>query len=416
MGDIQVRSSNEVSKPINRTIMKAKGISKGKARTLPVALALASLLISTNTPAQPWTLTSAPTNRWTNVASSADGTKLVAVAFFDGIYTSRDSGTTWTKTSAPSNQWMCAVSSTDGVKLAAAPGPSDPIYTSSDSGVTWTPTTVPAANWSGLASSADGTKLSAVGWPSPIYVSSDSGATWTAATAPTNKWYSVAASADGSRLVAIETDFGCRVWTSVDGGDSWSAKSTFNIAFPSPPWISVACSADGMQLLAGIDSSGIFTSKDAGLTWRKAKALPAAYHGAALSADGTRLAVASQGAIYTSTDSGTNWTTTLLHIDPWPSVAFSADGSKLALTANYVGIYVWHQTPALSLSPSANSMVVSWRNLSSAEGFSLETSGSMNAGGCDWAPVTQGVSLTGDSFCVTNSLDAPAAFYRLHKQ
>jgi hypothetical protein len=41
-----------------------------------------------------WTLTSAPTNTWTSVASSADGKKLVAAAHGGGIYT-------WSATPAP---------------------------------------------------------------------------------------------------------------------------------------------------------------------------------------------------------------------------------------------------------------------------------------------------------------------------
>jgi hypothetical protein len=55
--------------------------------------------------AQNWILTSAPSNNdWFSIASSADGTKLAAVAWdfvAGGIYTSTNSGDTWTLTSAP---------------------------------------------------------------------------------------------------------------------------------------------------------------------------------------------------------------------------------------------------------------------------------------------------------------------------
>ena len=55
---------------------------------------------------------------WTSVASSADGTKLVAVG--DGyIHTSADSGVTWTK-SGPWGYWTSVASSADGTKLIAA--------------------------------------------------------------------------------------------------------------------------------------------------------------------------------------------------------------------------------------------------------------------------------------------------------
>ena len=55
---------------------------------------------------------------WPSVASSADGTKLVAGLGY--IYTSADSGVTWTQTSAPGwGQWSVA-SSADGARLVAA--------------------------------------------------------------------------------------------------------------------------------------------------------------------------------------------------------------------------------------------------------------------------------------------------------
>ena len=46
-------------------------------------------------------------------------TKLVAGAWAGFIYTSTDSGATWTPTSAPTNTWDCIASSADGTKLAA---------------------------------------------------------------------------------------------------------------------------------------------------------------------------------------------------------------------------------------------------------------------------------------------------------
>src|SRR5437773_1755711 len=131
-----------------------------------------------------WTQTSAPTNTtiWSSVASSANGTKLAAVGqsfdFNTGgrsggqIYTSADSGMTWTQTSAPTNTiWSSVASSADGTKLVAV-GPSfdfntaerigGQIYTSTNSGATWMQTSAPSTIWSSVASSADGTKLVAV--------------------------------------------------------------------------------------------------------------------------------------------------------------------------------------------------------------------------------------------------------------
>jgi photosystem II stability/assembly factor-like uncharacterized protein len=53
------------------------------------------------------------------VASSSDGTKLVAAISGGAIYTSSDSGVTWTKTGAPAGYWSSVASSSNGTKLVA---------------------------------------------------------------------------------------------------------------------------------------------------------------------------------------------------------------------------------------------------------------------------------------------------------
>jgi hypothetical protein len=178
-----------------------------------------------------WSLTSAPTNNWSALASSADGSKLFALVapywsndnttFLGGssIYRSLDSGATWAQTSAPSDVWSSIATSADGTKLAAvasadAAGSNGlgPIYVSADSGTTWTRTSAPSYAWSTVAISANGTKLVAAAssdatgenGTARIYISADSGTTWTRTSAPTNivAWLGVASSADGATLVA----------------------------------------------------------------------------------------------------------------------------------------------------------------------------------------------------------------------
>ena len=69
--------------------------------------------------------TNAPIKDWFGVASSADGNKLVAVAFgsapgfTNSIYISTDVGVTWTVSDAPATAWEWVASSADGNKLAA---------------------------------------------------------------------------------------------------------------------------------------------------------------------------------------------------------------------------------------------------------------------------------------------------------
>lgn len=185
---------------------------------------------------------------WTAVASSDDGTKLVAVAYGGQIYTSTDSGVSWTPRESNRN-WQAVASSLDGTKLVAA-GFNEQIYTSTDSGVSWTAREA-SRDWRSVASSADGTKLVAVASSDQIYTSTDSGVTWIARD-PIRFWVSVASSADGTKLVAGTEG---QIYTSTDSGLSWTPQGINRV------WMSIASSADGTKLVA-VDRNGqIYTSE-----------------------------------------------------------------------------------------------------------------------------------------------------------
>jgi len=71
------------------------------------------------------------------VASSANGTKLVAVVYGGQIYTSMDSGVTWTPQDS-NRSWSSVTSSADGSKLVAGVSNGGQIYTSSPTSVSST--------------------------------------------------------------------------------------------------------------------------------------------------------------------------------------------------------------------------------------------------------------------------------------
>ena len=209
---------------------------------------------------------------WYGVASSADGSKLIAAAtgaMYGGkLYISGDSGATWTLTgtSVGVQDWWSVASSADGTKLVAAAngggviggGVGDAyIYTSGDSGATWTETGSLQA-WRSVASSYDGTKLVAVAYGSNAYTSGDSGTTWTEQIGSVQSWQSVASSSDGTKLVAVAGGLGMGnsgyIYTSIDSGATWKQRGF------SQNWTSVASSADGTKLVAVVDDGYIYTS------------------------------------------------------------------------------------------------------------------------------------------------------------
>jgi hypothetical protein len=340
---------------------------------------LIAILAPTRMAAQTWVKTSAPTNYWVSIASSADGSKLAATASFGGIYFSADSGTNWIQTSAPTNDWGNIAMSADGTKLVAA------------SKVTW----------------GDNGEI-----PGSIYISTNSGSNWVISSAPSNLWHSVASSADGSKLVAGTGAAG--IYYSTNGGLTWSASNASSDW--SDLWVSITSSADGAKLLATSHSGPILRSLDYGATWNNVHLGYSAASGAS-SADGKRLttvqggnfmvsrsddsgtnwavifppylgnskSVASSangmnlvaatyqaylggpGSVFTSIDGGLTWLPTNVPDDYWNSVASSADGARLVAAAygdqfTAGSIYVSQSIPKslLNIKSKGSNLVVSW--------------------------------------------------------
>ena len=257
---------------------------------------------------------------WSSVASSSDGTKLVAADYTGKIYTSTDSGASWTARDE-NRQWQWVTASADGTKLAAVVTYGY-IYTSTDSGATWTArmTDQSTRYWHSIASSADGSKLVAVVYGGQIYTSTDSGITWTARES-TRNWGRVASSADGTKLIAV-TQYG-QIYTSTDSGVSWTPREN------NRDWRAVASSADGTKLVAGVYGGQLHVSTDSGVTWI-ARENNRDWSAVASSADGTKLvAGVNGGQLHVSTDSGVTWTARESSRSWTQGMASSADGSKL---------------------------------------------------------------------------------------
>ena len=300
---------------------------------------------------------------WRAIASSSDGTKLVAAVGGGYIYTSTDSGVTWTeRTSAGSRNWYGLASSADGLKLVATVGEgAGYIYTSTDGGVTWTERTSGGSNyWLHVSSSADGTKLFATTDSTDdgyLYTSTDSGVTWTQQTAVGQLGiWPTASSSDGTKLVAAT--YGGSIYRSTNSGVTWNAMPSAGTAF----WFSVTSSADGTKLAATSCVGYIYTSTDSGTTWTQRTAPgTACWESITYSPDGSKLFVLKGGAgMYVSTDDGATWTqqsgvsTTGGY---WRMIASSTDGSKASFVNNPGYIYTYGTlTPATVTTGSATSI------------------------------------------------------------
>jgi photosystem II stability/assembly factor-like uncharacterized protein len=337
---------------------------------MKIVLILCSLLSASMVTAQsnftPWTQANAPYQGWRAIASSADGTKLVAVALSNGIYTSTNSGVNWTQTSAPSLEWSSVASSADGVNLVAVLSYGG-IYTSTNSGTIWTLcTNAPNEYWNSVASSSDGTILAAApledisGNPLPIYISTNSGNTWMATTSTNNFWTGICLSADGRKLVALSNTG--KIYTSTNSGAGWTSNSS-----PSAYWSSVASSADGTKLIAVANPGAVYTSTNSGITWMPHYFFIFGFGFACSSADGVKLAVVAgyndSSRIFTSIDSGQTWIQQSSSPNAnWGGIALSADGQNVVAVIYYGGIWTSQSTPApqMNITPANGNLCFSW--------------------------------------------------------
>jgi hypothetical protein len=333
--------------------------------------------------AQTWTPGNTTSQNWEAVASSADGSRLIAggLSWFYGIST--NSGGTWITNTEPQfgssfGSWSAVAASADGTEFAGVNFSA--IWISTNSGVAWFSNNVAGVSYfASVALSADGKKIVAVDGnnssPGLIYVSTNSGVTVTPTLSPTNNWKSVASSADGTKLVAATTTSqGGLIYASTDSGLTWAPTGAPTNNY----WAAIASSADGTKLVAASSSvsapganGNIYTSTNFGTTWTSNNVPNAQWQSVASSADGTKLvAVAEEpvGWIYTSTNSGTTWMSNSVPNEIWHSVTSSADGGRLAAAPfasqsfNPVPVYTLQTTPApqLHIAPSSNAVACSW--------------------------------------------------------
>lgn len=370
---------------------------------------------------QTWLPVNLPAEQWVSGASSADGSKLVAVGL-GVIYTSTNSGLDWTESLTNDLPWVAAASSWDGTKLVVAAGGYlhgdgvgtpilGPIYFSSDSGQTWTPANAPSNTWKAVACSTDGSRVVAVVGgnylsPGPVYTSSDSGASWSITTAPLENWYSVASSADGSKLAAAGVGVVC---VSSDFGTNWTTVTNL----PGSGWTYICSSLDGSKLTVVPQPGNIYRSSDFGATWSQTGAPNLSWNAVACSADGTQLVAGTwnKGVVYLSQDFGTNWTPTASRSKNWTALAGSADGKKWLGVDYTEGVYTLEApaSPAVSITGSGGNLVLSWPLPSGP--LTVQASQDM----VDWSGITNQptLDLTDLVYSLTVTPGGGSGFFRL---
>ncbi len=333
-----------------------------------------------------WALTNEAAPAMDHIAISSDGVKVVGA--FEGergeftgfttpgfICTSADSGVHWTTFEKPGT-WSSVASSADGSQLMATvtfgifPAPTTgAIFTSSDSGATWKDEGLEQNyDWASIATSADGINRVATASSRGIYTYSSlvfASSQLTNIVFLPGDSFSLEVAASGAGPISYQwqrngtnlSDGGslsganaATLWvtnaTASDAGNytvivSNTANSVIssNALVQLTDWTFVsaavtnfdvfAASADGLatsySTSSGDQHGFVYTSPDSGKHWRRISLPPAYWVSGAMSADGTKLVASCELGTYCSADAGTTWTS---H-QGISRVACSTDGSRI---------------------------------------------------------------------------------------
>lgn len=313
--------------------------------------------------AQTWTPTGAATNSWQCIASSADGSRLIAGQYAGSIEISTNGGATWTTNAMTNGFWTSVASSADGTKMLAAAAYEDNshingVFTTTNFGASWLTNGLPTMYWGSVALSGDGNTMAAVAPANQdfisvgaVFCSTNSGNNWVSNHIGGDS-FGVAMSADGRKIFVVSPE---QFWRSTNSGANWmqvtGAPPSYSSVSPSQY---IASSSDGNKLVmavSGLDigpsqlPNQLFTSTNSGDTWNLASAVSNYWDFVASSADGKTLMASGVGLsesplyVYVSTNSGISWTSNSAPAVSWSSVACSADGGKLFATAQSSLIY-----------------------------------------------------------------------------
>ncbi|MBF0504546.1 MAG: BatD family protein [Candidatus Omnitrophica bacterium] len=370
---------------------------KGRSNLLSLFFSISLLLTATAWADLPWVKQQSSAfsgeGVWFGAAMSADGSRLILLDVYNGLYISTNGGASWSQYNPSTyhyTYWRAvpAMSSDGSHVMAGSYQYHGRLYLSVNGGVIWSETR-PAGdndlNWSVTAMSGDASHLLAgVGSLSGrLYLSSDGGAHWVEIQPDGNNdenWNTAAISSDGSHLIVGEYNNGTtnrgRLFFSKDGGATWS--ETQPAGATEQYWKFVTTSSDGSHFMAGINGGQIYTgvlsggiiswtggvsrgwyvgasSSDesyllAGVyvgrlyystngtagtpTWtetRPAGANNYVWNAGSISSDGTHMMAGIQGGeVFISTNGATSWSETKPQIDQnWDTVASSRDGKYL---------------------------------------------------------------------------------------
>jgi hypothetical protein len=380
------------------------------AAVIAFAMTLAMVSIAEPAAATSWTNLGGGTKQWTDIATSSDGKKVVAVARGGNISISSNSGSTWVvNTAAGTKLWSGVAMTPNGSTIAAtADNAGGGLWISTNGGVSWTSQAFLVGKaLTSVTMTSDGVKIAAVEGSGHVYTSTDSGANWTdnfAGTAYQDRFFDVDSSANGSKLVTAR--YYGYVWISTDWGASWTTSGNRDY------WKSIAISDDGSKIVVGSETgynSTVDVSTDGGSSFSHRTPSPLigtnSYWGLAMSGDGSTIfasdryfsGVGNDGYVWKSTNDGASWSQESgTNGRAWNAVTSNVDGT-VAFAATFYET-IWGSAPPAAPTFSGSTPAIPDTNVGSTSATQTETI--TNTGNADLIFGPSAVTLSG-----TNSGD-----------
>ncbi len=329
---------------------------------------------------------------WRSSVFSADGTTVLAGAYYGRLYVSTTTGLIWSEVRPAGDvdrNWSTISMSLDNnTIISGAFG--GRLYLSTSTGRLWSEVR-PAGNsnqtWSTTAMSSNGSTILAGVNNGRLYLSANGGKNWTEQipAGSVNKFWKSSAMSDDGLIIIVGAQYG-RLYFSSNGGDSWSEVRP--VGDVDMWWNTISISADGSVIIAGVNngtSGRLYISTDSGNSW--SETMPAGnvnrtWSSSAISDNGGVMVVAAYGGlIYVSFDHGLNWMESAVNDYSdmnWQTLSISGDGldiiSGVSTGRAYLGKDLLHYI--LSESSSAPSIYDAGWTIGAPDSYTFASAGS----------------------------------------
>jgi hypothetical protein len=283
-------------------------------------------------PGTNWVASGMAPTQWHSVTTNPAGDVVLATDIPGNVHISTDGGATFgVSPDLPVGQaWIQADMSADGQRMVAIAFGGN-MYLSTNKGANWAQVSGGAAvnlagrDYESVTMSDDGQRIAAVIMNGPAVFSANGGATWAVGTsagaALTKPWRSVDSSPDGLNLVAVSqavTGTNGQVYTSADGGATWTLRpvTVGGAAVAESGWYRTRMSRIGNVIAIGANSvyaggngtSTMYISTDMGATWSASGATGGDFTGIAMNETGSVIGATSSngtsGLVQYSSDGG----------------------------------------------------------------------------------------------------------------